>query len=266
MWLSTAGKYLKLSWQMIKANILSAMEYRVSFLMQVIGMVVNDVGILLVWVIFFARFPEVNGWELRDTILLFSFMTINYPLVMVVAAGSRRIARAVLRGELDYYLSFPKNVLWHISVSKTDISAIGDLIFGFLLFIFLVHISLTQTLLFAGLVIISAWIIYSFIVIVQSLAFYVANFEDGAEQAFQSMLAFSFYPQNVFHGLLKLVMIAVVPAFFIITVPINLIRQFNFNSLLLLFGFALLAWILALTLFKRGLKRYESGNLINLNM
>jgi ABC-2 type transport system permease protein len=61
-------KFLLAIW---KANLLSVMEYRVSFLSQVIGMMVNNGIYFLVWVIFFDRFKEVRGWGMTDMYITF---------------------------------------------------------------------------------------------------------------------------------------------------------------------------------------------------
>jgi len=46
-------KFLLALW---KANLIAAMEYRVSFLTQVIGMILNDGFYFVFWIIFFNRF------------------------------------------------------------------------------------------------------------------------------------------------------------------------------------------------------------------
>lgn len=53
---------LKFLFAVWKANLQSAMEYRASFLSQMIGMMVNNAIYFLIWVIFFDRFKEVRGW------------------------------------------------------------------------------------------------------------------------------------------------------------------------------------------------------------
>jgi ABC-2 type transport system permease protein len=49
-----------------KTNLLSAMEYRVAFISQIIGMLLNDFIYFAIWIIFFERFKEVRGWVLSD--------------------------------------------------------------------------------------------------------------------------------------------------------------------------------------------------------
>lgn len=266
MSLSMVVKYFSLTWEMTKLSILSAMEYRVSFLMQVFGMIVNDIALVVVWLIFFQKFPSINGWQFQDTAMLFALTTINYAIVMIFTRGAFDLSKTIARGELDYYLSFPINVLWHASVSKTDISAIGDLFFGLIIFFFSGGISFEKIVLFLVLVVISALIFFNFIIITQSIAFYVGNFEEAAEQMFHALLGFTLYPQTAFYGALKIIMLTIIPAFFIATLPVQLIQKFNLESFLILLGFCFFTAIIATIIVKCGLRRYESGNLINVKM
>ena len=53
-----------------KANLLSAMEFRVAFITQILGMILNNGFYFLFWVIFFDRFQEVRGWVINDMLLV----------------------------------------------------------------------------------------------------------------------------------------------------------------------------------------------------
>lgn len=272
---STAGKikrsfglvgYLVLTWEMVKMNVLSAMEYRASFIMQVAGMIINDIGLVALWLIFFEKFPEIQGWNFHDTAILFAITTVQFSIVMIIARGSFQLARTIANGELDNFLSLPKNILWQVSVSKTDVSAFGDLIFGICIYFFSGNVSIESFGIFILLSILTAVIFFNFIIITQSIAFYVGNFEEAAVQLFYALLGFTLYPQTAFSGVLKVIMLTVIPAFFIATLPVQIFRKFNLSLLGLMIGFAVLTFLIAIFIFQKGLKRYESGNLINIKM
>jgi hypothetical protein len=55
---------------------------------------------------------------------------------------------------------------------------------------------------------------------------------------------------------------AALPAGFMGHVPVQILRDFDAGWLGLLVAFAVLIWVAALVVFKLGLRRYESGNLI----
>ena len=263
---ASLGAYLSLTWEMVKMNVFSAMEYRVSFIMQIIGMIVNDIGLIALWFIFFEKFPEIRGWTFQDTAALFAVTTVQFSIVMILANGSFRMARMIANGEIDNFLSLPKNVLWQISLCKTEVSAFGDLLFGPVIYFFSGNLSFESFGLFILLSIITAVIFFNFIVITQSIAFFTGNFEEAAVQLFHALLGFTLYPQTAFFGILKIITLTILPAFFIATLPVEIFRNFNIFSLGLMIGFAAITFFIAIFVFKKGLKRYESGNLINIKI
>ncbi len=266
MSISMAVKYLKLTWLVQKINIMSAMEYRLSFLYQVFGMIINNTGLMFVWYIFFKKFPEINGWGFHETMLLYGVSTMSFALVWIFLFGSLWISSYIVKGQLDNYLLQPKNVLWSISVSRTDISAVGDFSFGIIVFIVSGYFTLGNIFIFLLVGIISAIIFYNLIVIVQSLTFWFGNFESVAEDFTNALLGFTLYPQTVYRGALQIIMYTIIPAAYISLVPVRLIKNFNFLDLFLMIAVAIITFIIANLVFFKGLKRYESGNLINVKM
>jgi ABC-2 type transport system permease protein len=266
MFLSTAAKYIKLTFHITKTSILSAMEFRASFLTQVVGMIVNDIALVSLWLIFFKRFPAVNGWTLDDTKLVFAITTTNFAIVFILGRGAFDLARSIHQGELDHYLAYPMNVLWHVAVSKTEISAIGDLFFGIAIFVLMGHPTFERTVMYVVFSVLSAGIMYNFIVISQTIGFFFRNFEEAAQDMFHALLGFTFYPQTVFNGALKVIMLTVLPAFFIASIPVQMIKAFSWDLALSAFGFWVLTLWIAVSFFNHGLKKYESGNLIGVKM
>ena len=255
-------KRLKLTLYFTRSNILSAMEYRTSFLMQVVGMIVNDAAFTVLWYIFFQSFKNVNGWGWTDTALLTAITTFTFGIVFVFAKGATDLARTIRQGELDYYLAFPVDLLWHLSVAKTRIDAIGDLVFGLVMFFAFTPVTIGTTVLFFGTSVLAACVMFSFIVVTQSLAFYVANIEDAARDIFELLLGFSFYPQNIFTGGIRVVMIFIIPAFFTATIPHDLVTRFEWTGLGLLAVAAVVSLAIAISFFRFAMRKYESGNLI----
>jgi ABC-2 type transport system permease protein len=251
---------------MIWFGIASTMEYRWSFFSKVIGMVLNDVGLLLLWIIFFAKFPEVNGWQFSDMILLYAVLMTSFSLSVLIFGGATTMSKTIAQGELDYYLALPKNVLWHVSVGKIYVEALGDLIFGISMFILSRPDSIGQVLLYILIVGLVSFGMYNFGVAVHSLAFFFGNYEETAERWYWTTFGLAFNPQGAFSGPLKLVLMTVMPVFFMSNAPVRLLKQYTGDLLVGLILFAVIAFFLAQILFRWGLRRYESGNLINVRI
>ncbi len=262
MSLSVVANYLKLTWDIKKLVLSTAMSYRASFLVQVIGMFFNDSAWMILWYIFFKSFPAVNGWGFNDMIRLYAFGTLVYAFVEFTFDGISELSSYIVTGQLDVYLTGPKHVLWSLAVSKSDISALGDGLLGLMLMLWLYGFALLKILWFLCITTLAAVLLLDFLLIIQSLAFWFGDIEDVAKRVTHMLLGFMFYPQSVFTGVLKAIMMTVLPAFFMITVPTSLIMKFSWTYFWIFIVSVMLASVFAWCFFNAGLKRYESGNLM----
>ncbi|MEM3074775.1 MAG: ABC-2 family transporter protein [Candidatus Pacearchaeota archaeon] len=257
-------KTIKLIWEYFKINLQSAMEYRTSFLTQAGFMFINDITWVIFWVIFFNKFPLINTWSFKDLMLMYVVITTSWGLVGAFFGNFRNMAEIIRDGQLDFYLALPKEELSHVLVSKSKLDAFGDLLFGIVLGI--IFLSVWQIPLAVVLIILSAIILIAFAVILSSLSFYMGSSVEIANQGQMGILSIASYPFSVYTGYVKWILLLVIPAGFVSGVPVELIKSFSWQW----FGGMILAAIIlsaiALIMFKKGVKRYESGNLINIRV
>jgi len=266
MFLSKAVKYICLTGEIKKLNLLAAFEYRLNFFLQILIGGIVDFAFFLLWMLFFDSFTSVKGWTFQDTALHLSIAWLGWSLVDIIAGGSHKIAKRINLGYIDYYLLLPQNVLWNISVNRMETSSIGTFFVSFVMFSYSGNITAAKCALFIGMSILSALILYNFIVIVQSIAFYIGNFELPAHEILLALVNLFYFPFSVFSGLLKYITMSIIPAYFICTAPAFLVESFNWQ----LFGSVIIFWfisfIMAIKLFYSGLKLYESANLVQVNV
>ncbi len=266
MFLSVVAKYLHLTWEIKKIHILSAMEYRVSFIMQMFFSIITYGSFLLLWILFFQKVPVVGNWRLEDTATLIAVAWFGDALVGIMLGGMHYLARIIALGELDYFLLLPHNLLWHVAVSRTDLHSYGALVVAFLNFLLFGDCSLARLFVFFAMSIVSAAIIFNFILITQSIGFFVGNFEQTANKMLNALYSIVYYPYSVFSGVLRFITIVLIPAYFVGTVPAQLVQHFDVRFFVMLLAYWAVTFVLAITIFKSGLKRYESGNLIQVKM
>jgi ABC-2 type transport system permease protein len=264
MFLTTVAKLLKITYHIKKHSLLGAMEYKFSFISRILGMLINDILLISIWTIFFARFPTVNGWTYIDTMQVMAISVTSFSLVHIIVPGTNRLSEEITKGNLDYYLTFPQSVLWHVIVMGIDISTIGDLLFG----IFLVawYVPVSGIPLFLVAIISATLIMFAVLLIYHSLTFYLGKFEEAAAQGQEAILSTGMYPQTAFKGVLKIALMTVVPAFFVNTLPQRMFANFTWSDLGFLLAVVVLLNTIAITLFYRGLKRYESGNMFQVRI
>lgn len=246
----------------LRHNLMSAMEYRSAFVLQVFGMALNNVIFLFFWWVLFTRLPEIRGWTMPMVATVFGLVAVSFGLANVVFGNCMRIASTIVTGDLDYYLALPADPLLHLLVSRTQISSWGDLLSGLGIYLFLVPGSLGRLPLFLVYALLGMAILSGFAVIVGSLAFYVDQSQDVVGSLYNALITFSLYPIDIFPRIVRLVLYTAVPAAMIGTLPARLLFEFSVGRLAALVGAAVGSVLLARLIFTRGLRRYASGNLV----
>jgi ABC-2 type transport system permease protein len=255
-------RFARFVWAYVHANLQGALEYRASFATQVFTMLVNDLMWLGFWFAYFGKFKAVAGWGREEIVMLWAVVASGFGLGMTICGNVERLARMIAQGELDFFLALPRPILPHALISRMNLTAPGDLLFGLLVFGLVIHPSPTQWALFGLFTVTTALILVASIVIAQSLAFWLGNAEGLAQQFTHALIMFSTYPTGIFEGGLKLLLFTLVPAGFLAYVPVQLIREFSLPLFLGLLTFCAGVVVGSILLFRAGLRRYESGNLM----
>lgn len=259
---------MKLIWQYLKFNIAAAMEYRVTFLIQTLGMVLNNAAFIFFWWILFENINTIGGYGFTDVMLLWSFCSASFGLCFIIFGNLSQLSRLILEGELDSFLLQPKDVLLNVLCSRSQISAWGDLLYGGLLFVMTMHgqLTLATFALFLLFVMTSAVIFSSVLIIAHSLTFYFGDFTAVANLVTEFMITFSIYPEGIFSQGLRMVLYSVLPIGFMAYLPARNILAPSGPLVVLILGASIFWAGLAYWVFYRGLKRYESGNLMGVKL
>lgn len=255
-------KTARLVWGYVRHNLMSAMAYRGAFLLQVFGMVLNDVMLLFFWWVLFNRLPTLRGWDLSGVMTIYGVVAFGFGLANVVCGNSFRVAQAITGGELDYYLALPADPLVHLLVSRMSISAWGDVLFGLVVFLIAAPVRWDGVLLFLLVGLLAGLIMVAFSTLVGSLAFWVGNADNLAMQAINALITFGLYPVEIFPGVVRVLLYTLIPAAFVGSMPASLLSDFDWGRLAVLIAFTAGIVLAARGVFAWGLRRYESGNLV----
>ena len=247
-----------------KINLLAAMEFRAAFLSQVIGMILNDGVYFLFWVVFFDRFKEVRGWGLNDMFLMFGIVAAGFGLATYFFGNIMNLADLIAQGQLDYYLSLPRPVLPHLLASRSITSGLGDFSYGMISFFLAGRLSLDAIGRLTLALLLSATVFLSFLILVQSLAFWMGHAQLISSTAVNAIISFSSYPITLFDGTAKFLLLTLIPAAFVGAIPAEFVRSPSWQTLLLLVSAAGIGLFMANLVFYRGLRRYESGSAIQI--
>lgn len=245
---------------LVRTSIKASISKRGAFLIESGLMIANNLIFLSIWWIFFRQFNHVAGWDFHDMIVLMAVVSGGYGLMQICFGGVRDLSRMIPSGDLDPFMTQPKNLLLHILGSKSFSKGWGNFLTTITLIV-LGGITAPHTLLLILVGTLSSCMIFtSFSVIAHSLPFWMGSVEGLAKKYCDALFLFALYPTNIYSGVLQVIMFTLIPAGVISYLPVQLVREFSWLQLFMLVGSSMLFLVLAVVVFYSGLKRYESGN------
>ncbi len=245
---------------LLRTSIRGSISLRGTFLLESTLMIANNLIFLLIWWVFFRQFKEVAGWTMTDLIALNAIGMGAFGLMQICFGGVRQLSRIVLNGDLDPFMTQPKNLLIHLIGSKSQSKGWGNLLTTALLVIIGGFTSPTALLIILIGMICGCLVFTSVGIIAHSMVFWFGSIETVAKKYCDSLFLFALYPSNIYSGALQIIMFTAIPAGIIGYLPVELLRDFTWTNLLALLSSSIGFCCLAFWFFNLGLRRYESGN------
>lgn len=247
----------------IKKNIQNSAELRSSFLMNIVGMAINNSAFILLWIFFVKSVGEIGGWTAADIVALQGFSAISFGLVFSVFAGIRRLPDAVSSGAFDRFMLSPKNLLLRVATSSFNPSAIGDIIFGIVCLIvygFLIHIGWYQFILIIALIIIASIIFFAAAVTIFSMSFYFMDAYSVTSGFFDMFMTPALFDGGAFQGIMRFAFTFLIPSLLIGTLPVEITKDMSVSKLILIGVLAIFWFFFSIKIFNKAIKKYESSN------
>jgi ABC-2 type transport system permease protein len=245
---------------LVATNLKAVFALRGSFWLQAAFMAANNAVFFSVWWIFFQRFDDVGGWRLRDMLALYGVTASSFGLAVILGYGVRDLARTIADGDLDAYLTQPKDLLLHVLGSRSSAAGFGDLGSGIVLVVLSGYLGPATIGTYLLAIPCGAVVFLSAGVLFHCLAFWLGPVNDWSRQMWEFLITFTVYPQTIYGPLLRVFLFTVFPAGFIGFLPVEMFRAPNAGGLLAIAGGAVGFAVLARIVFRLGLRRYESGN------
>lgn len=247
----------------IKKNIQSSAELRTSFLMNVVGMAINNSSFIILWVFFVESVGVIGGWTAADVVGLEGFAALSYGIVFSMGFGIRKLPDYISSGAFDRFMLAPKNLLMRIVTSAFGVSAVGDVVFGIVcltIYAFLIQATLAQIALILGAVVLSTIVFLSLSIILFSSSFFFADSTSVTNGLFDLFLTPTLFHGGAFQGALRFVYTFLIPSLLVAALPVEIVKDLSFSKLALVAGLGLFWFFFSLKLFQVVVKKYESSN------
>jgi len=257
-------KYL----QILKLAFKEQLEYRVNFFLAILTMVVNDSIFLFIFVIFLSYFTWT--WlTFGNFLIIHSVIAFQYAIINWVFSNIWDLPNIIEEWKLDYYLSFPTNVLWFIACAKIKVHNLWDVLFALIaMLVYAFHFYdgsaglfiIKRILISVFAIIFAAWLF----ILVWSISFWLQKWSK-VRDLFQSFfLVFGSYPPDIFkQKKVIFILVSMIGLYPWVFLPYwMMIWKTNLGNRLILIGASIVMFILWLFIFHRWLKRYSSWNLV----
>lgn len=247
----------------IKKNLESSAELRTSFLMNIFGMMINNVSFVIIWVFLIQTVGDIGGWTSADIFGLQGFVSFVYGLIFSFGAGIREMPQLVNSGVFDQFLLSPKNLLGRVATSSFSASALGDMIFGIIclgIYWFMIGAIGTQIFMTLFLIIFSTLAFIGVVISIQSISFYFNDPNSVVRSIFELFFTPSLFHGGAFQGATRFVFTFILPSLVIGTLPIEAITHLSYEKFILVGIISIFWFVISLYLFKKAVKRYESAN------
>ncbi len=246
----------------VKYALQREMLNKVTFISNIIFMILNNASFIIQWIILYSLKDNVGGYTFKQVILLWGLAASTFGFSHFFFKEAYNLSDTINKGKLDVFILQPKNTLISCITSSVDISALGDILYGFIMLL-IYGITPTSFLLFTLFSITGSAILTAVAVIFSSLSFWFGRVDLIANTANNLMVNFATYPEGIFKGFIKVLFYTIIPIGFVNYIPIQLITSFNPISLILVIAVTFFLILVAFLVFYKGLKNYSSSNLMN---
>jgi ABC-2 type transport system permease protein len=247
----------------LKKNIQSSAELRTSFLLNVIGMAINNVTFIILWVFFVQSVGVIGGWTAVDIIGMQGFSALAFGVVFTAAMGIVKLPETVASGAFDRFMLSPKNLLLRVATSSFAAATVGDILFGLVclvLYALIIHMTGFQVLLLVICVLLTIIVFIAMTIIIHSLSFFFVDASALTKGSFELFLTPSLFHGGAFQGAMRIIFTFAIPSLLIGALPIEAIRNVSLPTLGLIAVLAVAWFMLSIWIFNKAIKRYESSN------
>ena len=205
--------HLKLIFNYFILNLKKEWKYKSSFFMQIIMMILNDLFFIIQWVIIFKIVDNIGGYGFNETLLLFGVAAGGFGISHAFFGGAWHLRDMIYDGKLDVFLTQPKNILLNICCSSTEISAVGDIMYAYIVLIIIGapwhwYLLMLPVIILSGLVFVSVYIIFC------TLCFYIKRGDAVAKAVEGAMNKAGNYPPAIYNTVVKTILYTIIPVFF----------------------------------------------------
>ena len=248
-------------------------QYKFDAFLRTLAVFIRESTAVIVVYLTLQRFDNINGWNMKELLFLYSFIYITYSLLILFFTGLRDFEEIVYDGTFDRFLLRPRGLMFQVMTNYSDyLASIGHGTLGIILFINTsraVGIVWNVTnVIYCILAIIGGVLIQASIFMLFSCAsFYFIKIDSLKDFLYYNTRKIAGYPISIFPAFIRKMMIFIVPFAFVNYFPSQYflnkkdMAEFWHGYIYLTPVIGIVLYTLTCGLWKISLRHYEStGN------
>jgi ABC-2 type transport system permease protein len=258
--------YLRLIRVFFLVNIAGELAYRINFLFSFFESVVGLGFTLAGLAIIFSYTDSLNGWRPAEILALVGVYSLIGGIIRVaILPGMEQLTQSVRDGTFDFTLTKPEDAQLIVSISRIGVWKIVDIFLGLVILIIALvqlggSIGGLQAAEFLAMLLTGSVIVYSFFLILATLAFWLVRVENVLT-IFLSVYHAGRWPLSLYPGWLRYGLIFIIPVAFATTIPVEaLTSRLNWVTLVAAFTAAVVLFSVSRAFWKFGLKHYSGAS------
>lgn len=257
---------LTILYTFLKLGIMNELAYRTNFYFQILSSLMSLGTAIAGLYVVFHHTETLGDWTANDILALLGiYLIVNGAIRLVIQPSMERLMEDVREGTLDYTLTKPEDAQFLISISQIRIWKFTDVILGAIVMGVALsrrgtEVGLDDAIAFGVVLLCGGAIIYSFWLMLATLAFWFIRIEN-IFVIFDTMYSAGRWPIGIYPYWLKFILTFIVPIAFAITVPAEaLTDRLTTNALLLDLAVAAGMLIVSRLFWRVGLRNYSGAS------
>ena len=206
--------------RLVGAQLRGQMQYRVSFLLALLGSFLVNLIEFGVVVVIFTRIPLLVGWSLPETALLYGLSATAFAVAEVFASALDRFQVHIVQGTFDRVMVRPRGALFQVIAEDFALRRFGRVGQGVLVLVFALQLlAITwdvQRVAVLVLALASAIVIYfSIFVLGAAFCFRTVQGKEATHVLSYGGDALAQYPLDIYQGVVRRFFTFVVPLAFV---------------------------------------------------
>jgi ABC-2 type transport system permease protein len=226
---------------------------------------VSNSSFFAIWLMFAQAIGVVNGWGMAQTFGALSISILTFGITHSLFGSLGDIYRFIHSGALDSLLVRPKNIYLKLITFKLDGVAFGDLLQGAVglgIYFWWVKADWAHILLVCAMIPPACMVHVAFIMMCDTITFWLPQASNIGRALRDLIMLPSTQPISLIKGVLRWIYLLAIPALVQSGLPIEALTYNKWYYLLLAYAIGIFWVWLSVWVFKKSLRRYESGNFI----